>query len=294
MEIYQLRSFVTVAREKHLTRAAEKLNVSQPAASAHIKALEEELGLSLFHRTPTGMQLTAAGTPLYKKAKKILQQTDEFVQLGETLVNLPIGTVRIGLNRDAVFLRIRSLYQILRSDYPDLELILHQSISGTILKLIRSNELDGGFVIGNGGGEDVNLLELARFKLRVVGPVELRKKIEGADIAQLAALPWVGMPTDCPYSRIMEQHFHAAGHHPQTEVVADQQSAITIMVESGVGLNFMPEEEALQAEKQGRVAIWQGGSFPIGLYFAYRAIDEQSIQLQAVKAAITAIWHQTE
>jgi len=294
MEIYQLRSFVTVAREKHLTRAAEKLNVSQPAASAHIKALEEELGLALFHRKPTGMQLTAAGIPLYQKAKQILQQTNEFAQLGETLVNQPTGTIRIGLNRDAEFLRIRPLYQRLHSNYQDLEILLHQSISGTILRLIRSDELDCGFVLGRCDGEDINLLDLLQFKLNVVGPVDLREKIEGADKAGLATLPWIGLPADCPYSRIMELHFHAFGYHPQTEGVADGQSAITSMIESGVGLNFMVEEEALQAEKQGRVAIWPGESFPIGLFFAYRAKDEQSIQLQAVKTAIIAIWHRTE
>lgn len=176
MEIYQLRSFVTVAREKHLTRAAEKINVSQPAVSAHIKALEEELGLSLFKRTAKGMELTAAGTPLYEKAKKILQQTDEFTQLGEALVNQPSGTVRIGLNRDAEFLRIRSLYQMVSSNYPGLEMLLHQSISGTILRLIRNDELDCGFVLGGCDGEDIHCLELVQFKLRVVGPVGLLSK----------------------------------------------------------------------------------------------------------------------
>ena len=53
----------------------------------------------------------------------------------------------------------------------------------------------------------------------------------------------------------MEFHCHAFGYHPQTEGVADGQSAITSMIESGAGLYFMVEEEALQAKKQGRVAL---------------------------------------
>ena len=64
MELYQLRTFVAVAEARHLTRAAEKLHVSQPAVSAQIKALEDELELTLFDRTSSGMLLTAAGQRL--------------------------------------------------------------------------------------------------------------------------------------------------------------------------------------------------------------------------------------
>ena len=67
MELYHLKTFVTVAEERHLTRAAERLCVSQPAISAHIKALEEELGLALFERTPKGMLPTAAGEALLEE-----------------------------------------------------------------------------------------------------------------------------------------------------------------------------------------------------------------------------------
>jgi len=52
MELYQLRSFATVAEMGHLTRASERLHVSQPALSAQIRALEEELGVALFERGP--------------------------------------------------------------------------------------------------------------------------------------------------------------------------------------------------------------------------------------------------
>jgi DNA-binding transcriptional LysR family regulator len=63
VELYQLKTFVPVAEEGNLTRAAEKLFISQPAISAQIKALEEELRVELFRRSARGMTLTegAAG-----------------------------------------------------------------------------------------------------------------------------------------------------------------------------------------------------------------------------------------
>ncbi|HEB70765.1 MAG TPA: LysR family transcriptional regulator [Desulfobulbus sp.] len=292
MELYQLKSFVTVAGESHLTRAAEKLNTSQPSVSAHIKALEEEFGFPLFVRTAKGMQLTAAGKLLRTKAQKILQDVEELTGLGENLLNQPTGILRIGLNRNAEFLRISPLYQQLRDNYPNLEIVLHQSISGTILKMIKTDELDCGFVLGSCAMDDLTLLPLAEFKLRIVGPTSLQTRLEKADLSGLAQLPWIGIPNDCPYSGIMEQYFHARGLYPKTEVVADQQSAIVSMIESGVGLNFMLEEEATCAREQGRVALWPGGSFPIKLSFAYRTREHHSSRLQAIRKTMAAIWPQ--
>ena len=78
MELYQLRSFAAVAELGHLTRAAEKLHISQPALSAQIKALEDELGVALFDRTPSGMTLTAAGQRLLPEASKVVSAAGAF------------------------------------------------------------------------------------------------------------------------------------------------------------------------------------------------------------------------
>ena len=64
MELYQLKTFVAIAREGSLTRAAERVFTSPPAVSAQLKALEDELGVKLFERTPRGMVPTEAGTRL--------------------------------------------------------------------------------------------------------------------------------------------------------------------------------------------------------------------------------------
>ncbi len=63
--------------------------------------------------------------------------------------------------------------------------------------------------------------------------------MERADRAGLATLPWMGISSVCPYSKIMELYFHALGYHPKTEVVADGQSIIAGMVESAAGLIYV-------------------------------------------------------
>ena len=64
MDFTQLRAFVTIAREGNLTRAAERLHVTQPAVSLQMKALQEQLGLQLFNRSSNGMVLTNDGAKL--------------------------------------------------------------------------------------------------------------------------------------------------------------------------------------------------------------------------------------
>ncbi|RUM38276.1 MAG: hypothetical protein DSY57_02780 [Desulfobulbus sp.] len=290
MELYHLRSFITVVQENHLTRAARKLHISQPAVSAHIKALEEEVGQALFFRTPSGMRVTTAGILLCRQAGVILREVEKFIGMGEDLLNRLVGTIRIGLNRNAEFLRISDLYRELRRRGPDMEIVLHQSISGTIIHLVEASELDCGFILGDCETEGLSSLALADFRLRIVGPVALAKELAGADLVALADLPWIGIPDDCPYSRIMERYFHSQGLQPRAGVVADQQAAIVSMIQSGVGLNFMLEEEAIRAEEQGQVALWPGEGFPIALSFIWRTGESDTPLIKAVRTAMLAIW----
>ena len=73
MDIRILHYFVTIAQEKNITRAAERLLITQPTLSRQLKELEEELGVSLFHRANREMTLTEDGQYLYNRAQEILQ-----------------------------------------------------------------------------------------------------------------------------------------------------------------------------------------------------------------------------
>ncbi len=97
MDIHLLKTFVAVVREGTITRASEKLFLSQPAVSAHIKAMEESLGVSLFERTPRGMFLIE-GERLLVKAEQTLAAHRDLLDEATRLRGKLSGQLKLGVS----------------------------------------------------------------------------------------------------------------------------------------------------------------------------------------------------
>src|SRR6266478_4275889 len=101
-----LRCFSTVAQEGTVSRAAGMLNLTQPAVSLQLKALEESTGLQLFNRTPGGFTLTEAGATLLPLAHKAVTASSDFRTVAEQLRESQRGTLRVGTVLDPEFIRL--------------------------------------------------------------------------------------------------------------------------------------------------------------------------------------------
>src|SRR5215831_13959310 len=122
MELYQLRTFVIVAEEKSITRAAKRLFTTPPSVSAHIKMLEEEWTVTLFQRTSKGMEITEKGEILLRKAKETLLAAQDLANHATTLLDSLMGTLRVGLNSSASFLRIPQTIEYIQKHHSGIEL----------------------------------------------------------------------------------------------------------------------------------------------------------------------------
>ena len=290
MELYQLKTFITVAQERHLTRASERLHTSQPAVSAHIKALEEELGLMLFIRTPKGMLLTREGAVLKEKAEAALATIVELQKEAKALQQNVSGTVRVGINIDPRFLKIDLFLSYMRQHYPDLDFHLHQRWSWQQPDDFKTDQLDVGFVYSAPELVDIEAIHLKKFNVVVVGPANWQEQITGADWPRIAQMPWIWTPPNCCFSKIAQNAFDHRGLKPVKVTVADQELLISTLVTSGIGLSFMMEAEAKNALNQGRIAIWDHilGTVDLSLIYAKRRADDPMVK--AVVEAIRVVW----
>ncbi|MDR3435306.1 LysR substrate-binding domain-containing protein [Telmatospirillum sp.] len=127
MNIKQIRYFVAVAEEQHMGRAAARLHLSQPPLTRQIKALEEELGVALFKRTPQGVDLTEAGRSFWKDAGNIQDLIEQATERTRRVGNGQIGRLDVGIFGSAVLTTIPKILFSFTRSYPGVETVLHNA-----------------------------------------------------------------------------------------------------------------------------------------------------------------------
>jgi len=205
MELYQLRTFVTVAETGNLTQAAERLFTSQPAVSAHIKALEEELEIKLFDRTSKGMRLTEHGSSLRDKAKVVLDASNNLKLKARTLQGELTGQARIGLNADAEYLRLAKWHNALMAQYPQLKIQLTQSTTVELLKKVSRGSLDGSFYSGDSPFEELSSIELCTTNALIAAAPKWQEQLKNTNPEELAKLPWIYPEPLCIYHKLLNE-----------------------------------------------------------------------------------------
>jgi len=274
--INTILAFVTVAREGSVSRAAEVLNLTQPAISHQIKRLGEETGITLFNRTPTGLQISHDGAAVLPKAEQVLDAMSDFQRSARQRSGRISGKLRIGTIVDPEFIRLGRILARLRTEHPDIETELTHGVSGDIMTWLKRGQIDAGFYLC--GPDDLPLMELdsedpihaiklADFTYRVIGPVGWQKKIEDADWPELAKLPWIGTPERSVHYRLLSKIYTNPADRLGVVARVDQEASMLEMVRSGIGLSLCRDSIALHQKQSFGLAVCTSVSVPACLCF---------------------------
>jgi DNA-binding transcriptional LysR family regulator len=290
MELYQLKSFAAVAELGHLTRASEKLHLSQPALSAQIRALEDELSVTLFERTSSGMVLTAAGRRILPEAEQVIDASLALLRTARTVNGEVAGAVRVGTLADPEFIRVAEFLAMAVERFPGLEIELHHEVSGAAFEQVRDGSLDASFYYGELRHPSVGARKLREIAYRVAAPAAWRGAVDAAGWPEIAAMPWVMAPPISTHHALATEWFRTRDLAPVKRVEADNDRVITALVVGGLGVALMREDLAFAAAAAGQVCLWQDARLATQLQFIYRSQRARDPVVQGLLEVIAALW----
>jgi DNA-binding transcriptional LysR family regulator len=290
MDLNHLRSFVAVAQSGHLTRASEALHISQPALSTHIRTLEDQFGVQLFERTPSGMTLTPAGRRLLPVAEQIIGAVRHLAHSAQDLRGQPTGNLKLGTVLDPAVLRVGELVSGTLERYPQIEVELFQVMSSDALARIRNGTLDASFYFGAAPEGDLTGVALRDLVYRVSLPSAWGDRLLRAPWTAVAEQPWIVAPDPSSHHRLVMDLFDERGPRPERIVEADNEQVIVNLVESGVGVSLIRDEIAAESVDATLTVVWPGVHVTTKLWLVHAADRGDDPLIAALVDVLHDVW----
>jgi DNA-binding transcriptional LysR family regulator len=243
MELRALEYFVAVAEERHFTRAAGRVHVSQSGLSATIRSLESELREPLFERTTRRVQLTPAGEALLPEARRALAAARAGAEAVHAVHGLQRGTVSLGVMQQMSLIDLpRTLARYTRR-YPGIELRLRHAPARDLQQQVLDGELDIAISWPSGRPDSrLSSVTLMRTPLVLVcrhdDPLATRSTASASDLAERRV---VGFPAGWAMHSLSEQFQHRSRTSLDTHFEVNDTATALDLVEAGLGVALIAE-----------------------------------------------------
>ena len=243
LSIKQVRYFIATANAGQVSQAAIELNVSQSAVTAAIKKLEEDLGVSLFMRQPTGVALTAEGARFLQHARSIMAAVNAATNAPLTADTALTGSVRIGVSYTVLGYFLPRLYARFTRGYPRLRVEIYELPRNAIEGGLADHSLDLGVMLVSNLQDRKRLAHetLLRSRRRLWLPVEhplLAAETIGLD--DVARQPYVMLTVD-EASQTAGKYWKPTGLRPDILFKTSSVEAVRSMVADGMGVTVLSD-----------------------------------------------------
>jgi DNA-binding transcriptional LysR family regulator len=255
MDEKRLRYFLAVVEDESVTRAATRLYVAQPSLSQSLRALEEELGVELFHRVGRGLRLSAAGHALVGPAREVLSAIDAARGAVSEVAEVLAGTLEIAALATLAVDPLAALIGRFRREYPGVAVRVQEPPSTAgVGAVVREGTCELGLARLPLPRDDLRTRELGQQELLFVLAPDTSLPGEGAlAAATLRDIPLVVSPPGTSTRMLLEQALEAVGVTPRIAVEMDAREAIVPLVLAGAGAALLPAPLAHEAGRRGAV-----------------------------------------
>jgi LysR family hydrogen peroxide-inducible transcriptional activator len=242
LKLKDLRYLVAVADTRHFGRAAERSFVSQPTLSAQLKKLEDYLGVQLIERAPKRVSLTAAGEEIVERARRILEASDEIVEIAKGHSDPLAGRLKLALLPTIGPYLLPNVAAKLRKALPRLELMLYEYQTDPMLEKLHSGEIDVGILALPVPLDGLDVYELYEEPFAVAMPADHRLasrahiKVEDLDRETLLLLE----DGHCLRDQALDI-CSGTGVQEKQDFRATSLETLRQMVAAGVGITLLPE-----------------------------------------------------
>jgi DNA-binding transcriptional LysR family regulator len=273
VQLQQLRYFVSVAENRHFTRAAQALHVAQPSLSQQIRSLERDVGAELFLRMRGNIVLTDAGEALLPLARRILADADSAVREVQGIAGLRRGRVRLGAPPSLCASLVPDVLRRFHDAFPGIELRVDEGGSQDLLHTLGSGELDLALITSAlpRAARTLTATELLREDLVVVsaptGPAPSRRR--RMRVEELRDRELVMFRHGYDLREVTVSVCRGAGFEPVFAVEGGEMDAVLGFVRSGLGVAVVP---GMVAERSGlRITPFEAPGVRRTISVAHRA-----------------------
>lgn len=246
MNLENLEYFLVAAEEKNITRAAERLYISQQSLSSHILRLERHYGVTLFERRPT-LMLTEAGRKLQKAARQMLNIEKELAHALDDINHQRHVELRIGIPYTRGRILLPEILPGFQKKHPQIELHITEGHTAALCEWIRNGQIDLLIAPSPILEPTVQTISLMEERLFMCVPHELLRKHYPEQVpsvlslAEFADTPMLLMAPGNQLRRQMDSIF--IQHHIQPNILLETGNIETLisLCEKGLGITFYPE-----------------------------------------------------
>lgn len=292
IDLRRLRAFVVVAEEGHITRAAERLGMSQPPLTRLLRGLETELGTLLLDRLPRGVALTAAGETLLHEARAVLDRAATVADSVRRSGRGEQGRLAIGFTPSAALHPfVPATIRAFAEAWPDVRVELDEGATAELADALSHRRLEAAFVRSPVGGmPDLTVDAVAEEPMVVALPAGHRLAAspnQPLPLAALAAEPFIlyRRPAGPGLYDTIVAACRASGFTPRVAQEAPRLPATLSLVAAGLGISVVPasmRRMALDGVVYRAIDDGAGLSAPLHLAFPRGGLSPTAVRFRSM------------